>query len=310
MYTVLSITLPFFAIIFLGTFFSYKRIFDNTFSKNLTKFALYVTLPPFMFTNIIKSSSEVKFNWYFIIPFEFITILILFISFCISLKIFKNGKKQSSMLALNSVYPNYGYMGIPLCILAFSEKAAVPISLILIIDTIVLLSFTSLFVDYDNKKSIFEKIKSLFISVFKNPILLGSLFGILTVITNVQTNYIFLNFLEILSKAATPTALFAIGINLFNRIQNISYSNVAYVSFVKLIIHPLLVYYIFYFFNLHVPNLWIKVAILCASLPIAGNVFAMSIYYNCFQKNTSNSILFTTIVSSFTVPIILFLLLN
>ncbi len=310
MYTVLSITLPFFAVIFLGTFFNYKNIFDNNFSKNLTNFALYVTLPPFMFTNILKASSEVKFNLNFILPFELITILILFLSFGISLFIFKNDKKNSAMLALNSAYPNYGYMGIPLCILAFSESAAVPISLILIMDTIVLLSFISIFIDFGNKNSNFDEIRFLLIRIFTNPILLGALFGLVIVLTNIQINNIVISFLEILSKAATPTALFAIGINLYNKINNISYKDVVYISNVKLIIHPLLVFIIFYYFNLNVPELWIKVAILCASLPIAGNVFAMSIYYNCFTKNTSSSILITTILSTFTVPFILYLLLN
>ena len=263
-----------------------------------------------MFINILKSSNDVRFDWNFIIPFEISTLTILFLSFFISLFIFKNDKKNSSMLALNSTYPNYGYMGIPLCILAFSEKASIPISLILIIDSIVLLSFTSFFIDYGSKKSNFDEIKYLIIRIFKNPILLGSLFGFLFVLLQIQPNEIILSFLELLSKAATPTALFAIGINLYNKVENIAYSNIIYISFVKLIVHPILVFLIFYFYNSTVSDLWIKVAILCASLPIAGNVFAMSIYYNCFKKNTSSSILITTVLSTITVPVTLFFLLN
>ena len=103
--------------------------------------------------------------------------------------------------------------------------------------------------------------------------------------------------------------MFAIGINLYNKIENTSYNNVFFISFIKLIIHPLLIFFIFYFFDLDVPDLWIKVAILCSSLPVAGNVFAMSIYYDCFTKNTSSSIFVTTILSTFSVPIVLYLLL-
>ncbi|SVD13774.1 uncharacterized protein METZ01_LOCUS366628, partial [marine metagenome] len=47
-----------------------------------------------------------------------------------------------------------------------------------------------------------------------------------------------------------------------------------------------------------------------SSLPVAGNVFAMSIFYNNFTKKTSGSILITTVLSTFSVPIILFLLIN
>ena len=42
----------------------------------------------------------------------------------------------------------------------------------------------------------------------------------------------------------------------------------------------------------------------------AGNVFAMSIFYNNFINQTSGSILITTILSTFTVPLTLYLLLN
>ena len=98
MYTVLSITLPFFAIIFLGTFFHISNFFDNHSAKILTKYALYVTLPPFMFVNIIKASDEVIFNWHFIIRFELITLIILLLSFIISLFIINNNKSESALV--------------------------------------------------------------------------------------------------------------------------------------------------------------------------------------------------------------------
>ena len=76
MHTVLSITIPFFVIIFLGTLFRAKNIFDDNASKTLTRFAFFVTLPPFIFLNIVKSSNNNIFQWDFIVRFEIITILI------------------------------------------------------------------------------------------------------------------------------------------------------------------------------------------------------------------------------------------
>ena len=93
--TVLSITIPFFAIIFLGTAFSVKKIFNSENAKILTKFALYVTLPPFMFINILKASTNSGiFNWDFIIRFEIISLLLLSLSFLISFFILNNNKKN------------------------------------------------------------------------------------------------------------------------------------------------------------------------------------------------------------------------
>ena len=310
MYTVLSITLPFFAIIFFGTFFHATKFFDNNSSKILTKFALYVTLPPFMFVNILKSSNEVIFDFNFIIRFEIVTIILLITTFFISFFIIKNNKKDSSLFALNSSYPNYGYMGIPLCILAFGEIAAVPLSLILLIDTIVLLSFTTFCIDYDQKKSFVREVYKLFFNMLKNPILIAAIVGFLFVILKLQLPVMIFNFLEIISFAATPTALFAIGINLFNKVERSSSKQVLTISMFKLIFHPFLIFFIFFFYSDNISPLWIKVAILCSSLPVAGNVFAMSIFYNSFTKKTSGSILITTVLSTFSVPIILFMLIN
>ena len=310
MYTVLSITLPFFAIIFLGAFFHVAKFFDNNSSKILTKYALYVTLPPFMFINILKASNKVIFDLNFILRFEIVTIILLTTTFLISFFIIKNNKKDSSLFALNSAYPNYGYMGIPLCILAFGEIAAVPISLILLIDTIVLLSFTTFFIDYDQKKSFLKEIFNLFFSMLKNPILVAAIVGFLFVLLKLELPLIIFNFLEIISFAATPTALFAIGINLFNKVEKNSLNQVFTISIFKLIFHPFLIFFVFFFYSHNISPLWIKVAILCSSLPVAGNVFAMSIFYNSFSKKTSGSILMTTILSTFSVPIILFLLIN
>ena len=309
MYSVLSITLPFFAIIFLGTFFRYRNIFDHNSSKILTKYTLYVALPPFMFVNILKASNDVVFDFNFILRFEIITLFLLFLTFFISFYILKNDRKKSSLFALNSSYPNYGYMGIPLCILAFGENAAVPISLILLIDTIVLLSFTSFFIEFDNRKSFHLEFIKLIKKMLNNPILLAAIIGFFFVTLNIQVPDIIFTFLEIIAFAATPTALFAIGINLFNKFDKKNYSNVLIICFFKLLIHPLLIYLIFIAIPHNIPPLWIKVAILSACLPVAGNVFAMSIYYNSFKNSTSGSVFITTILATFSVPTVLFLLL-
>ena len=309
MYNVLSITLPFFAIIFLGTFFHYKKVFNNDSSRILTKFALYVTLPPFMFVNILKSSDDIIFEWNFIIFFEFTTIFLLTTTFLISLYFFNNNKKDSSLFALNSTYPNYGYMGIPLCVLAFGENAIVPISLILLIDTIILLSFTIFFIEFNQKKSFILELFNLIKNIIKNPILLAALIGFLFLILKIEFPDFIFSFLEILAFAATPTALFAIGINLYNKVEYNSFANIFIISIFKLIIHPLIVFSIFYFIPNQISPLWVNVAILCSCLPVAGNVFAMSIYYNSFINYTSGSVLITTVLSTISVPIILFFLL-
>ena len=309
MQTVLSITIPFFSIIFLGTFFRAIKVFNEEASKIITKFAFFVTLPPYVFLNIVKSSNTNIFQWDFIIRFEIVTILIITFSFLFSKFVFKYKNREASLFSLNSSYPNYGFLGIPLCILAFGENAAIPISMILFADTIVLLTFITFFASNSKEKKIYKKLFFILINMIKNPLLLAVLIGFIFVIFNIPIYSLIYKVLNTLSVAAPPTLLFALGIMLWNKIDTNFVRLITFITIFRLVIHPLLVFCIFYFFPSSVSSLWINVAILSSCLPVAATAFAMAGYYETFIKETSSSILVTTILSTISVSIILYLLL-
>ena len=309
MQTVLSITIPFFSIIFIGTFFRATKVFNEEASKIITKFAFFVTLPPYVFLNIVKSSNENIFQWDFIIRFEIVTILIITFSFLFSKFMFKYKNREASLFSLNSSYPNYGFLGIPLCILAFGENAAIPISMILFADTIVLLTFITFFASNSNEKKIYKKLFFILINMIKNPLLLAVLIGFIFVIFNIPIFSLIYKVLNTLSVAAPPTLLFALGIMLWNKIDTNFVRLITFITIFRLVFHPLLVFCIFYFFPSSVSSLWINVAILSSCLPVAATTFAMAGYYETFTKETSSSILVTTILSTISVTIILYLLL-
>lgn len=309
MQTVLFITIPFFSIIFLGTFFSARKIFNDEASKILTKFAFFVTLPPYVFLNIVKSSNKNIFHWDFIIRFEIITIIIISFSFLLSKYFFKYNNRKASLFSLNASYPNYGFLGIPLCILAFGTNAAVPISMILFADTIVLLAFTTFFASNTNESKIYKNLFFILVNMIKNPLLVAVLIGFIFVIFNIPIYSLIYKILNLLSVAAPPTLLFSLGIMLWNKVDITFVRLIAVVAIFRLIIHPILVFCIFYFFPSSVPSLWINVAILSSCLPVAATTFAMAGYYETFIKETSSSILVTTILSTISVSTILYLLL-
>ncbi len=309
MQTVLSITIPFFSIIFIGTFFRATKVFDEESSKIITKFAFFVTLPPYVFLNIVKSSNTNIFQWDFIIRFEIVTILLITFSFLFSKFLFKYKNREASLFSLNSSYPNYGFLGIPLCILAFGENAAIPISMILFADTIVLLTFITFFASNSNEKKIYKKLFFILMNMIKNPLLLAVLIGFIFVIFNIPIYSLIYKVLNTLSVAAPPTLLFALGIMLWNKIDTNFVRLITFITIFRLVIHPLLVFCIFYFFPSSVSSLWINVAILSSCLPVAATAFAMAGYYETFIKETSSSILVSTILSTISVSMILYLLL-
>ena len=309
MQTVLSITIPFFSIIFLGTFFRARKIFNEEASRIITKFAFFVTLPPYVFLNIVKSSDKNIFQWNFIIRFEIVTILIITFSFLFSKFLFQYNNRRASLFSLNSSYPNYGFLGIPLCILAFGNEAAIPISMILFADTIVLLTFVTFFSSNTNESKIYKNLFFIFMNMIKNPLLVAVLIGFIFAIFNISLYPLIYKVLNILSAAAPPTLLFALGIMLWNKVDIEFVRLITVITIFRLIIHPLLIFSIFYYFPSSISPLWINVAVLSSCLPVAATTFAMAGYYETFIKETSSSILVTTILSTISVSTILYLLL-
>ena len=304
MLDVLNISIPFFALIFLGFGAHAIGFIDVAGARTMSKFAFYVTLPPFMFLKITASDPAAILNWGFIWRYESSTILIYLTAALIAQLLFRLGRLESGIFGLNVAYPNYGYMGIPLAILAFGDEAALPMALILFADTIVLLTLTACFVSGNGGGPV-AAIKRISFTMIANPLVIAVLAGLLFSASGLILPKIPQQFGNLLAGAAAPVALFALGATLFGQSVRAAAVEVSTISLLKLILHPLLVALFF----LGLPGqepLWVKVAILSSCLPVAANVFMLANHYGAYTGRTASAILMSTALASATVPIILY----
>ena len=304
MLDVLNISIPFFALIFLGFGAHAVGFIDVAGARTMSKFAFYVTLPPFMFLKIAASDPAAILNWGFIWRYESSTILIYLTAALIAQLLFRLGRLESGIFGLNVAYPNYGYMGIPLAILAFGDEAALPMALILFADTIVLLTLTACFVS-GNEGGPVAAIKRISFTMITNPLVIAVLAGLLFSASGLILPKIPQQFGTLLAGAAAPVALFALGATLFGQPVRAAAPEVSAISLLKLILHPLLVALFF----LGLPGqepLWVKVAILSSCLPVAANVFMLANHYGAYTGRTASAILMSTALASATVPMILY----
>jgi len=112
--------------------------------------------------------------------------------------------------------------------------------------------------------------------------------------------------LHLLAGAAAPAALFALGATMYGQPIRGAVGEVGSITLVKLIIHPALVAGLF----LLIPGmdiLWVKVAIIASCLPVAANVYMLSQVYNAYVGRTASSVFASTMMATFTVPVILYL---
>jgi predicted permease len=199
-------------------------------------------------------------------------------------------------------------MGVPLAIMAFGAEAAIPMALILMADTIVLLALVAAFVAprQGNPAMVMLNIIKTMIS---NPLLISLVFGVIFAMTGMQLPVMLDNLVNIIAGAAAPTALFALGMTLYGQPIKSAVGEISMISLWRLIMHPVILIAIFALFP-GPDMLWINVAILSASLPVAANVYMLAQHYNIYVGRAATSCLISTIIATITVPLCLYLLIE
>ena len=301
---VLNLTIPMFSLIGIGYLLKRVHFMSENDGAVLSKFAFYILLPPLMFTSILSGDASKSLNINFILSYEIITISIFVLTYLLGL-LFKLKTMEKAIFGLNAAYPNYGYIGVPLCILAFGTNAAIPLALILLADTFVLLTTLIFYKLTENRKTSPQELSKEIVQRFiYNPLMMSVFVAFTFSIADIKIVTAIDRTLSIVAASATAVALIALGVSLnVSSVKN-QKSVLFYITIIKLIVHPILIFIVFQF-QTGIDPIWVKTAIVCASLPVAANVFVLANYYKNFESESAAAITITTIVSSITVTIVL-----
>ena len=301
---VLNLTIPMFSLIGIGYLLKRVHFMSENDGAVLSKFAFYILLPPLMFTSILSGDASKSLNINFILSYEIITISIFVLTYLLGL-LFKLKTMEKAIFGLNAAYPNYGYIGVPLCILAFGTNAAIPLALILLADTFVLLTTLIFYKLTENRKTSLQELSKEIVQRFiYNPLMMSVFVAFIFSIADIKIVTAIDRTLSIVAASATAVALIALGVSLnVSSVKN-QKSVLFFITVIKLIVHPILIFIVFQF-QTGIDPIWVKTAIVCASLPVAANVFVLANYYKNFESESAAAITITTIVSSITVTIVL-----
>ena len=301
---VLNLTIPMFSLIGIGYLLRRIQFMSEQDGTVLSKFAFYILLPPLMFTSILSGDASKSLNINFIFSYEIITITIFVLTYLLGVLI-KLKTMEKAIFGLNAAYPNYGYIGVPLCILAFGAEAAIPLALILLADTFVLLTTLIFYKLTETRKTSLRELSKEIIQRFiYNPLMMSVFVAFIFSTVDIKIVTAIDRTLSIVAASATAVALIALGVSLnVTSIKN-QKSVLFFITVIKLIVHPVLIFIVFQF-QTGIDTMWVKTAIVCASLPVAANVFVLANYYKNFEKESAAAITITTIFSSITVTVVL-----
>ena len=306
MQTILNTALPFFALIFCGYGAGRFKLLSEASVAGVNTFVFYFALPAFIFNLLATSPLSDIANGPFIAAYLGTGLVVFAVAAVLGRLIFAVRRSEAALQGSAAVLGNTGYMGIPLVAAAFGDRAAIPLVLGLTLEATVLIPLTIVLVEAQKGLDAgwSQLLRSVALAMVRNPIIVAIFAGVLVSATGIGLLTPIENFTDLLGRAAGPCALFALGATLTGFPISTGLTEVSYMTFFKLLIHPAAIWFattrIF-----DVDPLWATVAILGAALPVAANVFIVAKQYDTYVERVSSAILVSTTISVLTVSALL-----
>ncbi|MBX3570262.1 MAG: AEC family transporter [Rhizobiaceae bacterium] len=309
MYDVIGLVIPFFGLILVG--YGVARLTRQPLEALgwMNTFIIYVALPALFFQLLAKTPIEQLGAWGYIFGSVLATYAVFAIMFVASVVMSRGNIAEATIKGLAAAYGNIGYMGPGLALLAFGNEAAVPVALIFCFENIIHFAIAPMMMAVSGSRN--EPPLRIAADVMRrillHPFIIATAFGVLAAALHVQPPMPIERFLDYLSRAAAPCALFAMGVTLALRPLRRMPVEIAPITLLKLVVHPLLCYVVLSWIGDY-PRVWVFSAVLLASLPTATNVFVIAQQYGVWVQRASASILVTTCASVLTVTGLLYLI--
>lgn len=307
--------LPLLLIVLTGYCSAKFSLFSKESNNTFTRFAFFIAMPCQLFFDFSKTPVSQSINVPYILAFVFCMLITGTFMFSFTRFFLKKSFAESALNIMGSSQVNTAYFAIPLFILVFNNPT--PVLPILIFQTVILTTIVLLIIEHDLKEKsaekrgyYFEKIKSVFLIMVKNPIIIACILGIGFSFFNLHTPVVIDKVLKLIGETAAPLALFALGQSLFFDVKKIvgkELIEVAIIIFIKLLIIPTLAFFVGKHI-FHLSHFWLASLILMAAMPSPKNMFIFAARYKLDVKKASTVVAVSTLLSFITLNALLILL--
>lgn len=308
---VISLVLPFFGLILLG--YGAARIVRQPVEALgwMTIFIIYCALPALFFQLLSKTPVEQLTAWTYVSGSLIATFCAFAAMFAVAIALSGGNIAESTVKGLAAAYGNIGYMGPGIALLAFGEKAAVPVAIIFCFENIMHFTVAPALMALAGSDTRPARAVALDVvrKVALHPFILATAIGVLAAFAGWRPHVAVERLLDTLARAAAPCALFAMGVTLALRPLKRMPETIPAIALIKLVLHPALCYVLLSLMG-DFDAVWVFSAVLLAALPTATNVFVIAQQYGVWVERASATILITTVLSVLSVTGLLYVMTN
>lgn len=306
MSTVIGIILPVFAVILVGYGFGRSGAVSAEGARGLGIFVYYAAIPALLFRGMAGETPDIGDSLSVLAAYFSGTLTVFAGSMLLGRFAFRLGLAEQGLMAVSAAFSNSVQLGIPIVVTAFGDAGLVPLSLIISLHSLVLLSLATVVVEMGRGHGghFLHTLKATATAILGNPVIASIVAGFLWHVAGLPLPDLLRRFLDFLGGAATPAALFSLGATIAGfRIAGDLRESLSVVA-IKLLALPLLVW-IFATFVFRLAPLEIAVATTCAALPTGANAFILAQRYEIYVARAASSVVISTALSMLTLGALL-----
>ncbi|MCW5773962.1 MAG: AEC family transporter [Rhodospirillaceae bacterium] len=296
----LEIVIPVFAVILIGYAVGKTRLFGDDGIKALTNFCFFVAIPGLLFRAMARLETPHGDALLIVVAFYAAVLGTYAVAMAVGRLAFGLRLTEQAIFAVGGTYSNILLLGLPLSITAFGDRAVLPASALLALQSPLLITVTALVVEMGRgaeaaagRRSTLAILKSAAIALATTPVIVAMVCGIGWGFTGAGLHPILDKTLTYLGQAATPTALFALGASLTRFKLGGDLRQVAVLGVLKLLVLPVASYAsAHYLFGL--APLYVAIATLCGAMPSGVSAFVLAMRYDTLIARVAASVIVTS----------------
>lgn len=282
MQQILAITTPIYLIIAAGFLAVRYGLFSKPDMRVLGRFVIQFCMPALIFRALSQRSLGEVLNTGYLLAYALGSLAVLGLAVLYARRVKRRPMTLAALQGLGMSASNSGFVGYPIVLQTIGPPAAVALALCMIVENLLILPLGIALADRgDNPEGASQRwhqavLQSLS-GLLKNPMILAILAGFAFALLGLQLPEVLGRTVQIVATAASPIALFVIGGTLVGvRLAGVR-RDLAFITFGKLVLHPLAVFCLLWLLPPIDPTLR-TAAVLFAAMPM------MSIYPVIAQK--------------------------
>jgi malonate transporter len=309
MLSTLEILLPVFGLIFAGFVCRKRGLLGPTAASELNRFVVWLALPALLFDIMAHATWHQLYQPAFVATFALSCAGVFVLILAVRLL---SGRHlaDASVDAIAGSYPNTGYIGFPLCMIAFGPVSQTPTTIATILVACVLFAIAIVLIEVglQTERAPHRLALKVVGSLARNPLIVSPIVGVLLASVHVTLPQSAETFLKLLGGAASPCALVSLGLFLAEKRESQTEAGKPGASLLltgtKLLLQPALTWWLAArVFTLS--PLLVEMAVVLAALPTGTGPFMLAEFYRREAHITSRTILLSTVGSLVTLSLLL-----